>query len=119
HFDTETFLMRIFAPDWEALELKQRMRRGTEALRSVLPSAYEEALEAVLAAAERSGSGLPFLIWSDFVEVYGLDDPDRSIPALAELTKYASSEFAVRPFLIRYPERMLAVMLEWARSGDE
>ncbi|TLS54209.1 DNA alkylation repair protein [Paenibacillus antri] len=118
-FDVEAFLGRVFAPDWESLALKQRMRRGAEALRPGLPAAYEDALDVVLDAAERCGSGFPYMMFPDFVEVYGLDDPERSIPALARLTKYSSSEFAVRPYLVKYRERTLAAMREWAKSDDE
>jgi 3-methyladenine DNA glycosylase AlkC len=118
-FDREAYLGRVFAPDWDELALKQRMRRGAEALRPGLPAAYEEALEVVLGAADRCGAGFPYMLFPDFVEVYGLDDPARSLPALARLTKYSSSEFAVRPYLVRYPELTLGTMREWAENEDE
>ncbi|HZG83448.1 DNA alkylation repair protein [Paenibacillus sp.] len=118
-FDADGYLGRVFAPDWAELALKQRMRRASTALRAGLPEAYADALDIVLAAADRCGSGLPQLMFPDFVEVYGEDDPDRSIPALARLTRYSSSEFAVRPFLLRYRERMLAQLLDWAEDADE
>ncbi|HZG78063.1 MAG TPA: DNA alkylation repair protein [Paenibacillus sp.] len=118
-FEREAYLGRVFAPDWDELALKQRMRRGAEALRPGLPTAYEEALEVVLMAADRCGGGFPFMLFPDFVEVYGRDDPERSLTALARLTKYSSSEFAVRPYLIRYPELTLRRMLEWTESEDE
>ncbi len=118
-FDRVAYLERVFASDWDALELKQRMRRGAEALRPGLPAAYEDALDVVLRAADLCGSGFPYMLFPDFVEVYGLDDPERSLPALARLTKYSSSEFAVRPYMVRYPELALRAMREWAESEDE
>jgi 3-methyladenine DNA glycosylase AlkC len=54
----------------------------------------------------------------DYVEVYGLDDWEASIPALEQFTQQVSAEFAIRPFIVRYPERTLAKMLEWAEHKD-
>jgi len=118
-FDANAYVGRVFAPDWAELALKQRMRRASTALREGLPQPYAEALDIVLAAADRCGSGLAQLMFPDFVEMYGLDDPDRSIPALARLTRHSSSEFAVRPYLLRYRERMLEQLLRWAEDPDE
>lgn len=46
-------------------------------------------------------TGLTTLLFPDFVEVHGLATPARSLKALALFTRYSSSEFAIRPFLIR------------------
>ena len=57
----------------------------------------------------------------DFVEVYGQDEVhwDVSIDALERYTKYASSEIAVRPFIINHEERMMAQMYAWSKHEDE
>ena len=36
------------------------------------------------------------------------------MPALEEFTQQFSAEFAIRPFIVRYPERTMAQMLAWA-----
>ena len=54
------------------------------------------------------------MVLPDFVEVYGLDDWEASILALEGFTQQVSAEFAIRPFIVRYPERTLAQMLNWA-----
>ena len=51
----------------------------------------------------------------DFVETHGTEDPDASLSALETMTRWSSAEFAVRPFVIRYPERMYSQMLEWSK----
>jgi 3-methyladenine DNA glycosylase AlkC len=38
--------------------------------------------------------------------------------AQRELTRRFSAEFSMRPFLIRWPERTLARLLEWTRDPD-
>lgn len=117
-FDREAFRLAVLGSDWESLELKQRTRRITTVLADMLPAAYSEAL-AVLDAAAPRFTGLQGLIFPDFVEVRGLDDPGLSIPALARYTPFSTSEFAVRPFIMRYTDRMLREMAEWARHPSE
>lgn len=39
--------------------------------------------------------------------------------ALERYTQYASSELAVRAFILKDEQRMMAKMVEWSRSGDE
>jgi 3-methyladenine DNA glycosylase AlkC len=50
---------------------------------------------------------------------YGLDDFDRSMEALAALTRFGTAEFAIRPFLALDADRALATMAGWTASDDE
>lgn len=59
------------------------------------------------------------MFFPDFVERYGLSEFEDSIEALEAFTKVSSSEFAVRPFIMRYPQRMMAQMEIWADSKNE
>ena len=52
------------------------------------------------------------------MERCGLDEPETALEGLACLTRYASAEFAIRPFLERHPQRTLARLTEWAASED-
>jgi 3-methyladenine DNA glycosylase AlkC len=54
----------------------------------------------------------------DFVEYYGLDDWEASLPALEHFTQLCSSEFAVRPFILRDSSRMMAQMLAWTQHDS-
>jgi 3-methyladenine DNA glycosylase AlkC len=119
-FPTQSFLNQLFDSNWENLELKQRVRHISHVLRAQLPAAYPEALDIVVKTTQRyldrHGEKLTFeyTFLPDFVETHGPDYPDASIPALETLTQWSSAEFAVRPFLLRYPERMHAQMLHWS-----
>ena len=118
-FDPDAFVADVFDESWSGLELKQRTRHITATMAIHLPSAYPDALAVLLAAARTAPElGWEAMSFSDFVDVYGLDDPGRSIPALAEFTKLASAEFAVRPFILAYPDRMYATMLAWTGDDD-
>lgn len=123
-FPVAQFLSLVLDARWESLELKQRVRQISLSLRKVLPPDYREALNVLVAVTQgflaRSGENMSFhsIFLPDFVEIHGTDDPDASLPALEVITRWSSAEFAVRPFLIRYPERMYAQMLDWSRHSS-
>lgn len=117
-FDSDAFVRAALARGWNQLELKQRMRRITETLHAFVPGDYRAQL-AVLRAAAPGFGGFEGMFFPDFVEVYGLDDFDASMPALEFFTQLSSSEFAVRPFIVRYGDRALQAMLRWTAHPSE
>jgi len=113
------------------------LRRGehlARVLRRHLPPVYDDAiailtrsLTPALSRTEGLGLGVFFYLpHVSFVAVYGLDpaenggrDPfETSMAAQYELTRRFSAEFSMRPFLIRWPERTLARLLEWTKDPD-
>ncbi|MBH5318687.1 DNA alkylation repair protein [Paenibacillus sp. GSMTC-2017] len=119
-FSITDFTKRARREDWDRLELKPRIRRITEALGASLPDDYEEALD-ILFLIDKECTGFPYLFFPDFVEVFGKEEKhwDRSMEALARFTKRSSSEFAVRPFILEHPERMIPQLLKWADDPNE
>ncbi len=117
-FDGATFLARLYDDQWDARELKERMRHGALVLHSVLPDDYRTALDIIRRASVNVPPGFGTMIFTDFVQVYGQDDWDASIPALEQLTTLCSAEYAVRPFILRDPPRMMAQMLAWTRHDN-
>lgn len=116
-FDKKKFLKTVFDAGWEQRELKQRMRHIVHSIHQHLQLPYDQQV-AVLKNAAPYFTGFLALIFPDFVEAYGIDHPDVSIPALELFTQYSSSEFAVRPFMIRYEKRMLKQHLQWSRHSN-
>jgi len=116
-FDREAFLAAVFDDAWADKELKQRFRAITLALGRTLPADYKEAI-AVLEAITDRFRGFDYLFFPDFVMVYGQDDWDTSMRALERFTMASSSEEAVRPFIKRDPERMMAQMRRWAEHPN-
>lgn len=53
-----------------------------------------------------------------YIEKYGLEYFRESMDAIAEITKRNTGEYAIRPFIRRYPERTLKMMTEWAKSDN-
>ncbi|WP_053372948.1 DNA alkylation repair protein [Paenibacillus sp. FJAT-27812] len=119
-FDEALFIERVRDESWELLELKARTRKITEALGASLPQSYEKAL-AVLYQIDEKCTGLPYLFFPDFVEVYGMEPQlwDLSLAALKRFTERSTSEFAIRAFILSDPERIAQQMLEWADHPNE
>ncbi|GAF15072.1 LOW QUALITY PROTEIN: DNA alkylation repair enzyme [Bacillus sp. JCM 19045] len=119
-FEIDSFLNAIFDASWDGLSLKQRMRKITVALGEHLPTDYPKALDVLLTLGNEAQKGL-FVVFPDFIEVYGQEesDWDLSMKGLEYFTQGSSAEFAVRPFILSQPERMMAQMKEWAVSDNE
>ena len=116
-FQNDTFVASLINDSWAERELKQRIRAVTLSLGEFLPNDYQESL-AILRKVHDRFSGLFHLIFPDFVEVYGLDDYEVSLEALQLFTPQCSSEFAIRPFLLRYPH-LIERLKEWTKHEDE
>jgi len=121
----------------DALDTLEFMDRGlhiARTLRRFLPDNYEKAIEILLASLTPAnnateGLGLAVLFYlphSCFVAEYGLDwtgnggkDPfEISMRAQYELTKRNTSEFSLRPFLIKEQKRTLSVLKDWTTDPD-
>jgi 3-methyladenine DNA glycosylase AlkC len=117
-FDKDSFVHLVFDDEWESREFKERMRHTTRCLHELLPENYEIALKILIEIAPFV-KGAEGIVLPDFVELYGTDNWDLSLPALGHFTKYSSSEFAIRPFLNEDPERAMIYMNRWAEDGNE
>jgi 3-methyladenine DNA glycosylase AlkC len=117
-FDRAGFERAVLGAGWTRLELKQRMHRISETLHAFLPGDYRRKLAVLVRVAPRFG-GFEAMFFPDFVAAYGLEDFEASVPALEAFTRYSSSEFAVRPFIVHHGERMLAQMQHWASHPNE
>ena len=116
-FDIEGFTSSIFDKNWKHEELKQRMRHITESLHQFLPADYKQTL-AILKPVSSKFSGFEPMFFPDYVECYGLDNYQASISALETFTKYSSSEFAVRPFIMNHEKKMMTQMKKWSGSKN-
>lgn len=118
NFDVSKFTGLVLSEAWEDRELKDRMRHVAAVLGQCLPTNYALALDILLPVAKKF-TGLEHMHFPEFVEQYGLADFDLSMKALEDLTSGSSSEFAIRPFLIRYPNEALNQMANWSESTNE
>jgi len=119
-FDTVNFITSVMNETWERLALKARTRQISEKLGVFLPIRYEAALD-ILFEIANDCVGFPYLFFPDFVAVYGQEEKhwELSMRALENFTQKSSSEFAIRPFLLRDPERVMKRMTAWAKHPNE
>lgn len=117
------------------LEFKARAMHVCDALQAHLPTEFAAAaalIEASLAPPTAiDGKGEPiglagtpsagisgWMIWSlgEFVVRAGMSEPNRALVCLHALTQRFSAEFAIRPFLIKYPELCYATLMRWTQD---
>ncbi len=104
----------------------QRIIFIAEKLNDYLPKEYEVAikiLEGILGDENPNETGMFTEYWwimpiGKYVELYGLDNYEISIKAIGEITKRNTGEYAIRPFIRKYPENCLKQMKSWAKSED-
>lgn len=132
-FDRASF-QRAALTGLAPLAILQRGHHLAHALRAHLPPRYDEAIAILLRSltppltrTDTLGLGVFFYLpHVYYVATYGTDpacnagsDPfETSMRAQYELTRRFSAEFSMRAFLLRWPERTLARLLEWTRDPD-
>lgn len=116
-FPAERFLQLVFDEQWVSRELKARSQHIRHCLHSALQQPYEKAITVLMDVAP-SFSGYEALFFPDYVEAYGQQHWDISMEAMQWLTRFSSAEFAVRPFIMAEPEKMMAQMLRWSEHEN-
>ncbi|MEQ9412929.1 MAG: hypothetical protein RIF39_03825, partial [Cyclobacteriaceae bacterium] len=123
-FDDNQFIHAVFDTDWPELELKQRTRKVTLALHHILPKDFEKAAECLVKVSriylqEKYDKPLyPLIFLPDYVEVFGLDHFAQSMDALEQITQLISAEFAIRPFIVKYPLKTMRKMKQWSKHKN-
>ena len=117
-FDRKRFV-RLATKGLADLEMSDRVKQFSVALRKTLPDSVPEAmcvlvgsLPAEMEDCESLTDG--WLQWpvGQFILEYGVDYFEESMVAMIALTKRFSAEFAVRPFADRYPEITMHRLLD-------
>ena len=103
----------------DTLSIMARVRHIADALHGALPTDHATALGIVRDMAPGLTHGFQAMAVTEFVPRHGLHDVDRSLDALAYLTRFGSAEFAIRPFLARDPARTIDRMLRWCADDNE
>lgn len=123
-FDHEGFRKAVFAEPWTDLELKQRMSRIADSLIAYLPDEVEsrtQLLENLCAYKVKNQAGMNFeyMFIPEIIEKTCLENPHRAFEAFEKITVFTSCEFAVRIFIIQYPELSMEKMAAMANSELE
>jgi len=121
HFSTQAL------KDIEALELKERVEHIIKALAASLPNDYHNQLQYFKQLKTVWDYGDPqdplasFAAWpiTDYIAKYGLEHPLESLETLKYLTSLFSAEFAIRPFILKYPDLCQTSFSQWINDKDE
>lgn len=126
-FDASAF--RADALDgFEVMELMARGRHLALTLHRHLPPVYDEAVSILLKTLpvrvepEGGMASFYFLPHTEFIRIYGSERHARfatSMRALHALTQRFTAEFAIRPFLAKYPHETLAQLRQWTGDSSE
>lgn len=123
--DKERFINGIYDETFNDKELKDRMRHTSAVLHQFLPKDFALAAKLIkqliiqLRNNNIKESSLEYMFLPDYIETYGLNDFDSAVKAIEFVTQFSSCEFAVRPFILKYGNRMLQQMLTWSLHENE
>lgn len=106
--------------------LKQRVELIADELHQHLPENYPASVDVllqILGPENPAETGMfTEFYWlmpvAKFVEKYGLGHFNISVHAIGEITKRNTGEYAIRPFIQKYPQKTLQVMDQWAKSEN-
>lgn len=116
----------------DQLELKQRTDRITETIKRHFPANFEQASHVILSSlGPELGSAISFsnkdapgingwqiMPLANYVGLYGQEHFELSMTLLKALTKRASSEFAIRLFLLKQHDKTMSVLSTWVSDPD-
>ncbi len=124
-FDDKTYIENI-KQRCPSLSYTKRLELHAEELKKHLPCSYPKAvniLTKILGEKNRNETGMfKEYYWvlpiGKFIEIYGLNDFDVSLKAIEQITMRSTGEYAIRPFIKKYPQKILEIMLEWSKSDN-
>ncbi|PIB24341.1 hypothetical protein BFP76_03750 [Amylibacter kogurei] len=127
-FDRDGFVAAVMERMLD-LELMARIGWIAQCLTQFLPDDFANAADRIEAAlppeldpskSDDDFGSFIFAPLSEYVVMHGLNDQhfERSMALLHAITRRFSVEFAMRHFLIKYPERVLTIFDQWARDDN-
>jgi len=124
-FDKQSYTQEI-KNESEGLSYTKRVELHAEKLKKFLPSDYLQALNiltSILGPENPKEDGMfTNFYWimpiGKFVQLYGLNRFTESVKAIEEITKRNTGEYAIRPYIEKYPEKSLKVIQVWAKSKN-
>ncbi len=123
NFNEQKFMSLILCENFDQLELKERMSHTKDVVHQFMPSDFAKAADVLIkliASLTKSNikeGSVEYMFLPEYIETYGIEHYQISVDAFEKITQFTSAEFAVRPFLIKYGDQMLAQMLLWSKHS--
>jgi len=120
-FKKEAFKQKVFNDTWEEKALKTRTKHIATSLAPFLTQAYQKDIKILKFTFNELNYAysLENIIFQEYVALFGLEDFETSMQALAVFTLNSTSEFAIRQFLIRNEAMTLHYMRKWTLDKNE
>lgn len=118
---------KYIIPKLPNLTYSERSALITEGLEKFLPKEFTKAVPILLAAQlppyptdilENTNDRFITVPQTTFISRNGLKHFDLSMKALYEMTQRLSSEWAIRVFLEKYPDKSLALLKKWTKDKN-
>lgn len=116
-FSKDEFVEACLSTEWESLKLMERSDVIVQKMHDQFPDDFEQETHILLKIGPKF-TGLAATCLPNYVAKYGMNDWKISMQTLKILTQYSSAEFAIRPFLVKYPEITNDLMLNWAEDDN-
>jgi 3-methyladenine DNA glycosylase AlkC len=117
-FHSHNFISSVLDCDWESLKLKERIKHIAVHLKIFLPSSYSQSIN-VLKKTAPNFTGFEYLMFADYVELYGLKNFKKSFEALECFTQCSTGEFAIRKFILHNKLKTMRQLKKWSTSDNE
>jgi 3-methyladenine DNA glycosylase AlkC len=126
NFNSASFISKI-EQGVEGLELKDRVELIADNLHLFIKGKFPQQIDILLQILgpeneEETGMFKQFY-WimpiAKFVEKYGSEYFDLSMNAIKEITKRNTGEYAIRPFIVKYPAVTVKKMEAWSLSTNK
>ena len=125
NFDDKSYTEAV-SRQFTELSYTQRIELHSQELSKYLPQNYEDAigiLIKILGEENPNETGMfSEYYWimpiGKYVELYGLHHFSVSMKAIGEITKRNTGEYAIRPFLKKYPDKTIEMLKNWAQSEN-
>lgn len=125
-FDVDGFKADVL-PKLEPLSLTERASCVNEAFGKQFPTDFTKTAPMLIKAFDSQGFHPEIVKYEEFrympfglyVAEHGLDHFDESMAVLYELTKRFTSEFPIRPFIERHPDRAMEQLIAWTEDESE
>ena len=115
--DEKAFINHCVQLPWDDLSLKERMKKISCAFNHYINGTFTYKVT-ILTKASVKFNGYTACVFPDFIEEFGLNHFTDSVKSLEKMTCYSTAEFAVRPFLEKYPNKMLKQMIKWSKHKN-
>jgi 3-methyladenine DNA glycosylase AlkC len=121
-FESKKFKKLIFTEAFKHYELKERMAHTADVLYQFMPTEFDKASLIIIKLIEHlkekgiKEKSIEFMFLPEYIAKYGIDDFRSAIKSIEIVTQFTSCEFAIRPFIIKYDDKMINQMLLWSKN---